>query len=125
METFKVSKKSWHYYMITQIGDYKPYNITNFCDYWRALVVTFIMLGFFSLFIIVGLTALVISLYISVYFTVEYPSIGIPIILSIIAFGFLFYYINKRTKTKKEPGIFKVKYLSWKAKFCPKLEITD
>jgi hypothetical protein len=144
MKTFKVNRNSWHY-RFQDTMEVDPHWRTNFCSYWRGLVIAFVLAGFTTALIVacIGLAAvaasLVGSLIIAIWnhqFAFSFWGsilggfIGLAVIAACVGFWWLIKIrLNKRTESgnvsERQPGVIATKYRSWKDKVCYKVEFYD
>lgn len=139
METFKIKRNSWHYWLMTDIFPISESTIQNsmdFCSYWRGVV--FRLFGIVLAFVITNLVFLIVG----VAFTSDFGwslnlflswLLGFGLISSFILALFLVFLIVyfslevidylEENKKEREPGLIRMKYLSWKEKFCPAIEV--
>jgi hypothetical protein len=136
MQTFKVTRTSWHYKMLEK-HDPNPWP-QDFCSYWRRVVFVggFIsLLAALGLAIAGGLLFLVgYWLYLAVVAPIEAAKVA-GILLAILSFASLPWVVSKLLKRfaksrsvnakPVQPSIFMAKYRSWKHKYCPGIEYTE
>lgn len=116
MDNFKVSKKAWHWKIYNFFNYKKP---KNFCDYFWDTVLYLIGLlscGYVIFNLIFG-------------FHYYWPILlGVIVIYSscvgAIALKRKLFNKNGNQKENKD-GLLKIKFKSWKGKYCPGIEIVE
>jgi hypothetical protein len=134
MKPFIINRNSWHYKLASK-GKYwdvlgEP---TDFCSYWRI-----VMFGLLEYLVLVAfLSLIVLFMAVSFYVNPVSTTIGLVAIFSIIfgVFGFhklvIFLKENKQKHdydvafNRKQEGLLRMKYRSWKEKICPKVEYNE
>ena len=123
MKGFELSRSSWHYKLYK--WDDKWGEPENFCDYFWSIVRTMLKWTAIAMLML----ALLLSL---VMFVCKEPFV----FLFLASFFTLFVSVNlkmeqmkrkRRNKVQvdKGPGFFKLKYKSFKGKYCPKIAWID
>lgn len=122
MQTFKVSKNSWHYKLLN-IVKAVPYQ-QDFCSYWRAVLFVVFMLS-------AVITSILFITYIVIYLLVT-AQIAVLKAVSVIIFCLLVAFIpeilsnmNKHSYKPKKQSLIAAKYNSWKHKYCPNIEYEE
>lgn len=133
MQTFKVSKNSWHYYLVANTSS--SYDMpTDFCSYWRRVVISalFLCLSVIALLVIFGLLLYALGAWL--YLLIVSPTdaaiaaaslfVVIAIITSPIWIGGLITKaIQRKSKDiEKQPSLVATRYKSWKHKYCPAID---
>jgi hypothetical protein len=128
-----INRSSWHYRFLAFTGTICYNEPKDFCSYWR----TFLFRGFFTLLFV----SLILFLLFGFYFihpwqvVASHQLLALASLVTIIAlFGtiggiwFLVDWYNeyrRKNYVEKEPGLIKTAYLSWKDKYCPKMEYKE
>lgn len=149
MENFTVKETSWHYRLIkfvffagpvySEKHDwdkvvFKERLPTDFCSYWRAFTKALLVLGFYTLMALTAFAIpvlLIIAIIMSMI--VEPLATGAVGALILLCVGTAALFIKGKSMSKKyakhlsttEPGMIRVKYRSWKDKYCPSIEYKD
>lgn len=146
MKTFKPNTKSWHYKAVLEHAHYvqeysydffdrdKPieeFMPKDFCTYWRVVTANllrrFVNVAFVVLqWVIVVIGVILIGMLIHLFVTNVSPVVLILSLLALVSVYFGGKWYNNRSKSKsekhQEDNIFKMKYRSWKDKYCAKVE---
>jgi hypothetical protein len=127
MSEFVVRRASWHYRLLSFAGYTAGYiKGMNFCQYWRSvagwLLVYFIFVSFVSGFGFVIVYALINSP------STLFLSLGMLLVVVSFAIGLVYVLTDGLPQflehlSKKEPGLIRTKYRSWKDKYCPAIRV--
>jgi hypothetical protein len=117
MQSFKLSKKSWHYRLLRWSDNFNRYD--NFCNYLWAVIRALLK---WALFGILGLFVLATFCSIVWYNPFEFLGVASTFVLCICGSAKILEIKERRVGVVKTPGFFALKYKSFKDKFCPKIE---
>jgi len=107
----------------------------DFCSYWRALVIIVVVLLIFGSiggYIVIG-TLHAIGAFLGFYAFADWTAPAFGVVLLFIGFAALISVVHGATvlyqrvaeiesHTSRPPSMLKVKYKSWKEKYCPSIE---
>lgn len=142
MSNFIVNKKSFHYRLNSflkrtllgqNLWNFESKLPTDFCSYWRMVVINSII----SLITISLISLILIALIMKIVeepigFIIGFGGV-VGVVALIIGWVYMFHWIkdtirasNDRKRRENIPdGIIKTKYKSWKQKYCPSIEYKD
>lgn len=147
MTPYVISKKSWHYWLVTKFTRYidthgftdSPYEI---CSYWRAVTFGMLILSIFSAlagFLVACEVELVLHIVRALQgstLTLEkdpMACVGLSILIVAALIGLSIgiaillewrrdrKYANEYYYRQRQPGFIKLAYRSWKDKYCTKI----
>lgn len=143
MKAVNLNKNSWHYYIAQKLGSYRPQEYVNDTRNHKTDICTytsFVLKGFFLLFVMGIAIAFVGFLFWNVLFgiifsiiygTIIFTDIAIAIfmfLLAVIISATLFVgitMIKSKLENTESDGFIKTAYKSWKEKFCVKINFTN
>jgi len=141
----KLNRNSWHYWLATKYSNEIKWKLEDFptdiCTYSKMVLKGLL----FAIFMAVTISFLTLPLIYCGFWLImasitgdfSFPKIIILDLLFrfgiaeylMIAFlgiiGLYFSYMDKKKFNKSEPGFIKQSYLSWKNKYCVKVEFRD
>lgn len=133
MHEFIVSKSSWHYRIARLFNSEYHIRYMNFCQYWRHLIFGSIIITVLS----AGALFLISMFLYGLYWMIADPSSEVAMLMYILFFilfiGFSIFMIivaieklfGRGYLKVSENNIIKVKYRSWKEKYCPMIRIEE
>jgi hypothetical protein len=121
MKNFVVAKNSWHRKMVAR-SDFVLSLPRDFCSYWRTVIFLLIAYAIFAFMVVT--TIALFSLFTLVSFAFAPLTSTAMVIMFALIFGWLWFKPEKKSEDV-EYNIVKMKYKSWKGKYCPMVEYKD
>lgn len=124
----KLRKNSWYDRIVTVYGCRDPWFIENgsvdFCEYWRSFILGCLVIAAISF--VGALTSVVLVLFpilaILVYINTGVFLLGNFVGIGIVSCTLIGLFLSSPYVTKGVPNIIKIKYHSYKEKYCPLVE---